>query len=318
MITTTDLTKYYGPNAVVDGVDLQVSAGDRFGLLGPNGSGKTTLIRMLLGLVYATRGEITVMGRPVPKRVAHVLPRVGALVEGPAAYGHLSGRRNLALADAAGPGGPRRTRSARIADALDRVGLGGVDDRPVKAYSLGMRQRLGLAAALLRSPALLVLDEPTNGLDPFGIREIRDLLAELNVAGTTVLLSSHLLSEVELLCTRVGVMDRGRLVLQSGVDELRRPTGRILVTSPDAERAEALLDGRVEVRDGDRLVIRETDPAALNARLVAEGLRVAEVQVERRTLEDAVLEVTRPGSDRVDRSERTDRVDTVDGHDDRG
>ena len=323
MITTTDLTKFYGPNAVVDGVNLEVAAGDRYGLLGPNGSGKTTLIRMLLGLVYATRGEITMMGRPIPQRVAQVLPKVGALVEGPAAYGHLSGRRNLALADAAGSGGPRRTRAARIDEVLDRVGLGGVDNRPVKAYSLGMRQRLGLAAALLRVPVLLVLDEPTNGLDPLGIREIRDLLAELNAAGTTVLLSSHLLTEVELLCTRVGVMDRGRLVLQSEVDDLRRPTGRVLVTSPDAERAAALLDGRVEVRDGDRLVIRESDPAELNTRLVEAGLRVAEVQAERRTLEDAVLEVTRPGSDRVDRvpsnkAPVNDSLNKVDGHDDRG
>jgi ABC-2 type transport system ATP-binding protein len=301
MITTDGLTKQYGQNTVVNEVALRVGEGDRYGLLGPNGSGKTTLIRMLLGLVYATRGEITVMGRPVPKRVRDVLPSVGALVEGPGAYGHLSGRRNLELLDACGPGGPRRTRRARIEAALDRVGLDGVDARPVKAYSLGMRQRLGLAAALLRSPTLLVLDEPTNGLDPQGIREIRDLLGELNAGGTTILLSSHLLSEVELLCTRVGVVDRGRLVLQSDVDSLRAPTGRVLVSTPDAERAVALLDGRVEARDGHRLTIREADPAALNARLVAEGLRVAEIVTERRTLEDVVVEVTRARSDRVDR-----------------
>src|SRR6185369_9384688 len=175
---------------------------------------------------------ITMFDRPVPAKVREVLPDVGALIEGPAFYGHLSGRVNLSLLDASGPGsagslpgggpvaspagglftGPRRRRQ-RIGDALERVGLAGVDNRPVKAYSLGMRQRLGLAAALLRAPKLLILDEPTNGLDPQGIREIRDLLVELNAAGTTVFLSSHLLAEVEHLCTRVGVVDRGRLVL---------------------------------------------------------------------------------------------------------
>jgi ABC-2 type transport system ATP-binding protein len=164
-----------------------------------------------------------------------------------------------------------------------------------------MRQRLGLAGALLRRPDLLILDEPTNGLDPLGIREFRDLLVDLNTAGTTVLLSSHLLVEVELLCTRVGVMDRGQLVLQSDVDRLRTPTGRVVVVSPDADRVAAMLDGRVEAREGDRLTIREPEPAELNARLVGAGLRVAEMVAERRTLEDAVLAVTRPGSDRVDR-----------------
>ena len=300
MIETAGLTKHYGAQVVVDDVHLEVGEGQRFGLLGPNGSGKTTLIRMLLGLVYPTRGEITVMGAPVPGRVASVLPQVGALVEGPGAYPHLSGRRNLALFDAAGPGGPRRTRRARVEEALERVGLQGLDRRPVKAFSLGMRQRLGLAAALLRSPRLLVLDEPTNGLDPQGIREIRDLLAELNAAGTTVLLSSHLLPEVELLCSHIGVIDRGRLVLQSELERLRVPTGRVLVTTPDAERAGAMLDGRVEDRGGDRLVVRDPDPALLNRRLVEAGVRVTELVVERRSLEDVILKVTRPGADRVD------------------
>jgi ABC-2 type transport system ATP-binding protein len=301
MIVTTDLTKRYHGVAVVDGVNLAVREGDRYGLLGPNGSGKTTLIRLVLGLVFATSGAIELLGRPVPRRLRDVLPEVGSLVEGPAAYGHLSGRTNLALLDAAGPGGPRRTRRARVGDALDRVGLSGVDDRPVRAYSLGMRQRLGLAAALLRAPRLLILDEPTNGLDPQGIREIRDLLLELSAAGTTLLLSSHLLAEVEQVCTTVGVIDRGRVVLQSALDEVRGPTGRVAVVSPDADRVVALLDGRVEARTGDRLLVRDDDPAGLNARLVAAGVRVAEIGAERRSLEDVVLAVTRPGSDRVDR-----------------
>ncbi len=300
VIRTEAVTKRYGPILAVDAVDLDVREGDRYGLLGPNGSGKTTLVRMLLGLVFATSGRIEVLGEPVPRRLHTVLPRIGALVEGPAGYPHLSGRANLRLFDAAGPGGSRRTRRARVEEALDRVGLGGVDARPVKAYSLGMRQRLGLAAALLRTPKLLILDEPTNGLDPRGMREIRDLLAELNAAGTTVFLSSHLLTEVEALCTRVGIVDRGRLVVQDELAALRAPTGRVVVHTPDADRVAALLDGRVEVRDGDRLTVRATDPVELNARLVADGVRVAELRAERRTLEQVVLEATTTSSDRIE------------------
>ena len=300
MIVTRALTKRFGRVLAVDQVDLDVREGDRYGFLGPNGSGKTTVVRMLLGLVYATSGEIEVMGQPMPSRVSEVLPQVGALVEGPSCYGHLSGRANLALIDAAGRAGPRRTRRQRMTEALDRVGLAGVDNRPVKKYSLGMRQRLGLAAALLRGPRLLVLDEPTNGLDPQGIREIRDLLTELNQAGTTVFLSSHQLAEVEQLCTRVGIVNRGRLVLQQDLGELRAPTGRVVLHTPDADRAAALLDGRVEHRDGDRLLVAEADPAAVNARLVAAGLRVAQIGPERRSLEELMLAVTTSGSDRID------------------
>ena len=299
MIVTSGLTKRYGQLLAVDGVDLDVREGDRYGFLGPNGSGKTTLVRMLLGLVYATSGTIEVLGRPVPRRVSAVLPQIGSLVEAPAAYGHLSGRANLALIDAAGAGRRSgRDRRRRIDAALERVGLDGVDDRAVRKYSLGMRQRLGLAAALLRSPRLLVLDEPTNGLDPQGIREVRTLLADLNAAGTTVFLSSHQLSEVDQLCTRVGVVDRGRLVLQDELALLRGPTGRVIVRSPDADRVAGVLDGRVKHRDGDQLIVAEADPAAVNAQLVAAGLRVTEIGPERRTLEDLVLSVTGSGSDR--------------------
>jgi ABC-type multidrug transport system ATPase subunit len=299
MITTRSVTKRFGAVLAVDSIDLDVRAGDRYGLLGPNGSGKTTLVRMLLGLVYATRGEIEVLGKPVPRKVNEILPEVGALVEEPAAYPHLSGRANLRLFDAAGRGGSRRTRRQRIDDALEQVGLESIDRRPVKAYSLGMRQRLGLAAALIRRPRLLVLDEPGNGLDPRGVRDFRQLLIDLNAAGTTIFLSSHLLGEVELLCTRVGVLDRGRLVLQQDLAEIQAPTGRIIVTSPDAARAAALLNGRVETSDGTRLVVRHDDPAALNARLVAEGIRVTEMTVHRRSLEDVVLEITSAGSDQI-------------------
>ena len=300
MITTRELTKRYGRTVAVDGVGLDVREGDRYGLLGPNGSGKTTLVRMLLGLVFATRGEIEVLGRPVPKRVHEVLPSIGAMVEGPGAYPNLSGRTNLALFDAAGPGASRRGRRTRVDEALERVGLAGIDRRPVRAYSLGMRQRLGLAGALLRKPRLLILDEPTNGLDPRGIREIRDLLAGLNGEGTTVFLSSHLLAEVDALCTRVGVMDRGRLVLQDELDELRAPTGRVTVGTPTPERAMALLDGRVENQEGQLLTVRHDDSGKLNAELVAAGVTVTAIATERRTLEQVVLEATTAGSDRVE------------------
>jgi ABC-2 type transport system ATP-binding protein len=301
VIVTRQLTKRYGHVLAVDQVSVHVRGGDRYGLLGPNGSGKTTLVRLVLGLVFATAGEIELMGRPVPRRLAQVLPQVGAIVEGVCAYEHLSGRANLRLLDAAGPRGSRRTRRARLESALERVGLGAVDRRPVRAYSLGMRQRLGLAAALMRPPRLLILDEPTNGLDPQGIRDVRELLVELNAAGTTILMSSHILSEVDSLCTRVGVMDRGRLVLESTMEDLRKPTGRIRVTTPDAERAVALLDGQVDESTTQRLTVRATDPAALNARLVGAGVRVAGLEVERTSLEDVILAATGVGSDRLDR-----------------
>jgi ABC-type multidrug transport system ATPase subunit len=299
MITTARLTKRYGRVTAVDAVDLNVPEGARFGLLGPNGSGKTTMIRMLLGLVFATSGEITVLDRPVPRRLQDVLPDVGALIEGPAFYGHLPGRVNLSLLDGAGPA-TRRTRKRRIEEALERVGLAGIDRRPVRTYSLGMRQRLGLAAALLRAPRLLILDEPTNGLDPQGIHEIRELLHELNAAGTTLFLSSHLLAEVEHLCDWVGIMDRGRLVRQDKLATMLAPTGRIVVHTPDVEAARAMLDGRIEGVTGERLMVRHADAAALNAQLVAANVRVSGLAQQRSTLEEVVLAATGTGSDRVD------------------
>ncbi|MGH3159868.1 MAG: AAA family ATPase, partial [Streptosporangiaceae bacterium] len=201
---------------------------------------------------------------------------------------------------AAGRGGSRRTRRHRIDAALEQVGLDGIDRRPVKAYSLGMRQRLGLAAALVRQPRLLILDEPGNGLDPRGMRDFRRLLIELNEAGTTVFLSSHLLGEVELLCTRVGVLDRGKLVLQQDLADLQAPTGRVIVESPDADHVVALLDGRVEGRSGAKLVVRYDDPAELNTRLVREGIRVSAMSTQRRSLEEVVLAITGTGSDQVE------------------
>ncbi|MEP7333384.1 MAG: ATP-binding cassette domain-containing protein [Terracoccus sp.] len=298
VIRTDGLTKVYGRVTAVDHVTLDVRAGDIYGFLGANGSGKTTTVRCLLGLVLATSGQIELFGQAMPKRASSVLPRVGALVEGPAAYGHLSGRANLEMYDASGqaPSGPlgggRRGRRHRAEEALSLVGLGAVGSRPVRAYSLGMRQRLGLAAALMRRPDLLVLDEPTNGLDPQGIREIRELLLQLHSAGTTVFLSSHLLAEVEQLCSRIGLLDRGRLVLEEQLDVLRAPTGRTVVETVDVERAAELMGPAVEVRDGERLLVRCPDPAALNARLVGARVRVRQLGPERRTLEDVLEEHT--------------------------
>jgi ABC-type multidrug transport system ATPase subunit len=291
VVRTRSLTKRYGSVLAVDGIDLDVLEGDVYGFLGANGSGKTTTVRILLGLVLATSGEAEVLGRAMPRAASTVLPQVGTLVEGPAFYDHLSGRANLQLFDAMGPGG-RRSRRTRIDDVLERVGLGVAGDRRVRGYSLGMRQRLGLAGALLRAPRLLVLDEPTNGLDPQGIREMRDLLLDLNASGTTIFLSSHLLAEVEQMCTRVGVLDRGRLVVQDSLAVLQAPTGRTVVVTPDADAALGVLDGRVEVRAGQRLVVRADDAAALNRLLVDAGVRVSELGPERRGLEQVVLEAT--------------------------
>ncbi|MGB7361505.1 MAG: ATP-binding cassette domain-containing protein [Rhodococcus sp. (in: high G+C Gram-positive bacteria)] len=301
MIRTNGLTKRYGSVRAVDGIDLDVRAGDIYGFLGANGSGKTTTVRMLLGLVLATSGQMEVLGEQMPKRRTSVLPRVGALIENPAAYKDLSGRRNLTLLDAAGPGGSRRTRRTRVDDALEQVGLAGVGRRPVKQYSLGMRQRLGLAAALLRTPELLILDEPTNGLDPQGIREIRELLLGLHARGTTVFLSSHLLAEVENLCDRIGVLDRGRLVLQDQLSAMKQPTGRVLVRTPDPAAAVSLLSGVATVveRSGEQLVVEHSDAAQLNRLLVEGGVRVGELSSQRMSLEQSVLAATGESADKI-------------------
>jgi len=299
VIQTERLTKRYGRICAVQDLDLEVREGDRYGFLGPNGSGKTTTVRLVLGLVLPTSGKVSLLGGKVGRGT---LAQVGALVEGPAFVSHLNGRTNLRLLDAAGPGAERTSRRRRVDDALEQVGLAGVDRRPVRAYSLGMRQRLGLASALLRRPRLLVLDEPTNGLDPQGIREIRDLLHALNREGTTVFLSSHLLSEVEALCTRIGVLDRGRMVLQGDVADFQQLTGLVEVRTPDLNRAVGLLDGRVAERGLDHLLVRSDDPARLNADLVEAGVRVTTLGPQRRTLEGAVLEATSDGSDRSPRT----------------
>jgi ABC-type multidrug transport system ATPase subunit len=289
MIHTHGLTKTYGAVKAVDGIDLDVREGDVYGFLGANGSGKTTTVRILLGLVLATSGTVELLGQDMPRAARAVLPDVGALVEGPGAYPHLSGRANLATFDAAGSG--TRVGRARINEVLEQVGLDPGDKRPARTYSLGMKQRLGLASALLRKPRLLVLDEPSNGLDPQGIREMRELLLVLNAAGTTIFLSSHLLAEIEQMCTRVGVLDRGRLVIQEQLKTLTAPTGLIRVRTPDIETAVELLGERVQSQDGD-IVLMGNDAAEVNASLVSAGVRVEEIGPVRLSLEEVVLKAT--------------------------
>ncbi|WP_069171230.1 ABC transporter ATP-binding protein [Streptomyces griseus] len=306
VIETRGLTKRYrGGQVAVDGLDLGVPDGSVFGFLGPNGSGKTTTIRMLLGLIDPTAGSVRVLGRPMPAAARAVLPHVGALIEGPAAYGFLSGRDNLLRYDRADPSADPRTRGARVDDALDRVGLAAAAGKKARAYSLGMKQRLGLAAALLRPRRLLVLDEPTNGLDPQGMREIRALVRELAAEGTTVFLSSHLLDEIEQVCTHAAVMARGRLLVQGPVADLAaRARGRLAVTTPDPEHAVRILEEHGLtglLADGDRVSADappgDVEPADLSAALVHGGVRVRSFGVERASLEDAFLALTGEGFD---------------------
>ncbi|MCZ4122244.1 ABC transporter ATP-binding protein [Streptomyces sp. H39-S7] len=320
VIETRGLSKRYRGTLAVDGLDLRVPSGSVFGFLGPNGSGKTTTIRMLMGLIEPTAGTARVLGRPMPRAGRTVLPKVGALIEGPALYGFLSGRDNLVRYDSADPTADPRTRAARVGNALDRVGLAAAAGKKARAYSLGMKQRLGLASALLQPRELLVLDEPTNGLDPQGMREIRSLIRELAHDGTTVFLSSHLLDEIEQVCSHVAVMARGRLITQGTVAELAAGTrGRLAVTTPDPADAVRILKehGVTDLTVLDDKVTGElpADPpdtttsagpvtpaepldlADLNAALVAAGVRVRGFGVERASLEDAFVALTGEGFD---------------------
>lgn len=305
VIETRGLAKQYRGTLAVDGLDLRVPRGSVFGFLGPNGSGKTTTIRMLMGLIEPTAGSARVLGRPMPGASRAVLPKVGALIEGPALYGFLSGQDNLLRFDSADPTADPRTRAVRVAAALDRVGLTAAAQKKAKAYSLGMKQRLGLASALLQPRELLVLDEPTNGLDPQGMREIGGLVRELAEDGTTVFLSSHLLDEIEQVCTHAAVMARGRLITQGTVAELAAGTrGRLAVTTPDPAQAvrvlkehgvsELLADPHTGEVTGE-LPATLPDLAELNAALVTAGVRVRAFGVRRASLEDAFVALTGEG-----------------------
>jgi len=302
-ISSAGLTKRFGKQLVVDGVDLHVPAGSVYGFLGPNGSGKTTTIRLLLGLVFPTAGTHRLLDRDFAVSAADVLPRVGALVEGPAFHPYLSGRANLARLDAADRRAPAGTAPARIDEALERVGLTAAAGKRYRNYSLGMRQRLGIAAALLQPRELLVLDEPTNGLDPQGTREVRHLITQLGHDGVTVFVSSHLLSEVEQVCSHVGVMSVGRMVWQGALADLagqQRVRVRVVTSSPtDAARVLGEL-GLAEIatdEDAATAVIGAAVPERVVAALVAAGVGVRGFAVERPNLEDVFVGLTGEGFD---------------------
>ncbi len=303
-IASRGLTKRFrGGQLAVDNIDLAVPKGAVYGFLGPNGSGKTTTIRMLLGLAYPTSGTAELLGVPMPDGVVRVLSRVGSLVEGPAFYPYLSGRDNLARYDAADRTAPAKTARVRIAEALDRVGLTAAAGKKYRNYSLGMKQRLAIAAGLLTPRELIILDEPTNGLDPQGTREVRALIRQIAAGGITVFVSSHLLAEVEQVSTHVGVMRSGQLVFQGELAELRRTAApRIAVRTADVEAATGVF-GKLGLADpvpGDGVITAElgdTEPERVTAELVHAGVGVRALTVESPSLEDLFVGLTGEGFD---------------------
>jgi ABC-2 type transport system ATP-binding protein len=302
-IETAGLAKSFGGTPAVDGIDLQVPIGSVYGFLGPNGSGKTTTIRVLLGLINPSAGSWNLLGEPMPNASMRVLPKVGALVEGPAFYPWLTGRQNLARYDAAGPDGQRSTRRQRIGHALERVGLTAAGNKKFKAYSLGMKQRLGLALAMLRPRRLLILDEPTNGMDPQGTREIRHLIRELAKDGATIFLSSHLLSEVEQVCTHVAVMSLGKLLAQGTLAELQAVgSSRLQVETEQVAAAAAVLTqlGLCDLAMDGIAVSARLDghrPEDCCRALVEAGVGVRSLVTLRPSLEDTFVALTGEGFD---------------------
>jgi ABC-2 type transport system ATP-binding protein len=304
-VRTRGLTRRFGSQLAVDGADLCVPMGSIYGFLGPNGSGKTTTIRMLLGLLAADAGEIEVLGHPIPRRTEIVLPRVGALIEGPAFHPYVSGECNLRRLDQMDATADPATSRERIGAALARVGLSAAAGKKYRNYSLGMKQRLGLAAALLQPRDLLVLDEPTNGLDPQGTREVRKLVRELASDGTTVLVSSHLLSEIEQVATHVGMMSGGRLVRQGTLaDVLADGAARIRVTTPDLDAARTALQqlglAAVSIDPVRSSLTARLDGVAsedVARELVTGGIRLQGLAVERPDLEDLFVSITGEGFD---------------------
>jgi ABC-2 type transport system ATP-binding protein len=299
-IETVGLTKRFGERAALDGIDLQVPRGVAFGFLGPNGAGKTTIIRTLLGLTPASAGTMHVLGYPVPAQRAQALQRVGAIVEEPRFHMHLTGRENLRIVAAVR--GPETF--ARIDPALARVGLADRAGEKVKSYSMGMRQRLGVARCLLADPLLLILDEPTNGLDPGGIQEFREMIREMvEQEGRTVFVSSHLLDEVEKTCDAAAIVDRGKIVTQGAIAELADGGGarhELILGVDDVDRALGVLGASelvAEARPADegiRLVLAgEPQTAAqVNAALVGAGVGVTRLEPVRHSLEQRFLQIT--------------------------
>jgi len=283
-----------GQTVAVDGLDLEVPEGGVFGFLGPNGSGKTTTIRCVLGLARPTAGSATVLGLPTPDALGTVLPRVGAIVETPALFPTMTGRENLRLLGAIDRIGP-----TRVDEVLAFVGLAARADDKVRKYSLGMRQRLGLAAALLKDPELLILDEPANGLDPAGIREIRELLRRLGDEGRTVFVSSHLLSEVEQTCDRVAIIDHGRCILEGRVEDVLASAARpsVLVGLGDPDSGTRVLETAgfaVEAAEHGllRVAVAHADAALVTKTLADAALYVTELRPETVSLEELFLELT--------------------------
>jgi ABC-2 type transport system ATP-binding protein len=299
-VKTTGLTKRFGERTALDGVDLEVPRGVAFGFLGPNGAGKTTIIRLLLGLAWPSSGLMSVLGQAIPEERAQALARVGAIVEEPRFHPFLTGRENLEV-NAAARGGIAAT---RIPSVLERVGLSARADERVSGYSLGMRQRLGIARCLLADPELLFLDEPMNGLDPAGMLELRGLLRELVDEGRTVFLSSHLLDEVQRTCDFAAIVDRGRVVTQGSIDELTADTRRVAVGTDDPGRAAALLanlqgvdraavaDGGVQVTLCPNGTTDREHVTAIVRRLLEAGLAIDRVTPVEASLEERFLNIT--------------------------
>jgi ABC-2 type transport system ATP-binding protein len=290
VIETSGLRKEFrtrrGLRVAVDDLDLAVPAGGVHGFLGPNGSGKTTTIRMLLGLARATAGRMLLFGQEVPRRLPSVVDRVGAVVESPKFSPNFTGRQNLTLL-ARSIGAP----AARVDAAVETVGLTGRDRDRYRSYSLGMKQRLAIAATLLKQPDLLILDEPTNGLDPAGIREIRETIRGLGETGVTVLLSSHILAEVQQVCTSATIIGQGRLLATGRVDELVGASTAYRVGAPDPDAAaRALREAGFPVSDG--LVIETDRPADVTRALAGAGIWLTELAPVRRDLESVFLELT--------------------------
>jgi ABC-2 type transport system ATP-binding protein len=293
-LKTIALSKAYGKRLAVDRLDLEVEGGELFGFLGPNGAGKTTTIRMSLGLIAPTSGSVEILGMEVRRHRTEILPRVGALVESPALYGYLSGRDNLrAVGDLLGG-----VSEKRVDEVLEIVSLKGRDRDRVRTYSMGMKQRLGLALALLNNPDLLILDEPANGLDPAGIVEMRDLLRGLAASGKTVFISSHVLSEVQQICTRVAIINHGRLIRVAPVVELLKAGGDFEVTVDSPQEVVKMLRmqewGREARLDDGMVITRAPEDKGRNliAFLVQNGHTPDTVSARHKDLEDIFLSLT--------------------------